>query len=215
MTYLELCNKVLRLMREDAVLTLVSPDDSVVELVKEFVNDAKELVEGAHDWNGLVYEWTPATAVGDPYVSLTGAGKNANIEYVYRDDGVALQEISRQKMASLRAGATSNNTPSYYQVSGRDNNGDVRVLLNPTPDSIATLTVSGSLKQAALVADTDELTIPDQPVAYYALAFALRERGEVGGQTAGEVFSQAKQYMGDAIAQDVALNSYDYDWYSN
>lgn len=213
--YLELCNKVLRLMREDTVATLQAPDDVVVELVKDFVNDAKAMVEGAHDWNALRYEWTTPMVVSDPYVSLTGAGKSANISYIYRDDGVALQELPRHKMAALRAQVSPNATPSYYSVNGLDGNGDLRVLLHPTPSAATNLIVSGYKKQDALAGDLDELEIPFMPVVYMALAFALRERGEVGGQTAAEVLGMAKGYLSDAIANDVALNQYDYDWYVN
>ena len=215
MTYLDICNKVLRLMREDTVATLQAPDDVVVELVKDFVNDAKRLVEEAHDWNALVHDWSLSTAVGDPYVSLTGAGKSVNIGYIYRDDGLKLQEIPKVKMASLRSQPSAPGTPHYFSVNGMDNSGDIKILLHPTPSTVSSLTVSGHQKQADLSADTDELHIPDQPVVYFALALALRERGEVGGQTAGEVFGMAKEYMSNAIANDVALNQYDYDWYTN
>ena len=215
MTYLEICNKVLRLMREDTVSSVQAPDDVVVELVKDFVNDAKRLVEETHDWNGQVYEWTTPTVVGSPFVSLTDSGKSANISYIYRDDGVALKELPRHKMSALRAQVSPNDTPSYYSINGVDNNGDVRVLLHPTPSAVSNLTVSGHLKQVDLSMDADELEIPDRPVVYYALAFALRERGEVGGQTAAEVFGMAKEFTSNAIANDVALNQYDYDWYVN
>ena len=215
MTYLDICNKVLRLMREDSVATLQAPDDVVVELVKDFVNDAKRLVEEAHDWNGLVAEWTPATTAGDPYVSLTGAGKSVNISSIYRGDGLKLQEIPKAKMLSLRARPSANQAPHYYAVNGMDGSGDVKVLLHPTPDTSSSLVVNGHQKQDSLSADADELQIPDQPVVYMALALALRERGEVGGQTAAEVFGMAKEYMSNAIANDVALNQYDYDWYVN
>lgn len=215
MTYLQICNKVLRLMREDDVATLQAPDDVVVELVKDFVNDAKRLVEEAHDWNGLVAEWPVSTTAGDPYVSLPGSGKSANISYIYRADGLKLQEIPTAKMAALRAQPSANGNPHYFAVSGMDANKNVRVLLHPTPATVMALTASGHQKQADLSADTDELEVPDQPVVYFALALALRERGEVGGQTAGEVFGMAREYMSNAIANDVALNQYDYDWYAN
>lgn len=212
MTYLQICNKVLRLMREDSVSTVQAPDDVVVELVKDFVNDAKRLVEDAHDWNALIYEWTPTTTPTDPYVVLADSNKAANIRYVFRDDGAHMFEVTRRQMASYRAGAPKEAKPVYYAVNGADSNGDIKVLLHPTPDSAYGLVVSGHRKQPDLSADTDSLWIPDQPVVYYALAFALRERGEVGGQTAAEVFALAKEYLSSAIANDVALNQYDYDW---
>jgi hypothetical protein len=41
---------------------------------------------------------------------------------------------------------------------------------------------------------------------------AARERGEVGGQTATELFSLAGVYLSDAIAHDAALNDLDNIW---
>ena len=58
----------------------------------------------------------------------------------------------------------------------------------------------------------DVCEIPSQPVLYYALAFASRERGEVGGQSANELFSLAKTYLADAIAWNVNNAPLEYLW---
>jgi len=215
MTYLDICNKVLRLMREDTVASVQVPDDVVVELVKDFVNDAKRLVEDAHSWNMLRDQWTVSTTAGNPLVSVTGAGKYVVFSDVYNTTGGRLQECTNRKMAYLKSESGADNVPYYYAVNGIDGNGDVRLRLHPTPDAVYTLSTEGFKKQADLSLDADELLVPAQPVVYYALALALRERGEVGGQTAAEVFGMAKQYLSDAIALDASLNQYEYDWYAN
>ena len=215
MTYLELCNKVLRLMREDTVTTVQAPDDVVVEMVKDYVNDGKRLVEEAHNWNMLRDYWTVTTEAGNSFVSITGAGKTPVLFDVYNVTGGPLQQATNRQIAYLKSQSGTENIPYYYAVSGIDGNGDVKLLLHPTPDTEYTLTTEGFRKQADLSQDDDVLLVSSQPVVYYALALALRERGEVGGQTAAEVFGMAKQYLSDAIAIDAALNQYEYDWYAN
>ena len=215
MTYLELCNKVLRLMREDTVTTVQAPDDVVVEMVKDYVNDGKRLVEEAHNWNMLRDYWTVTTEAGNSFVSITGAGRTPVLFDVYNVTGGPLQQATNRQIAYLKSQSGTENIPYYYAVSGIDGNGDVKLLLHPTPDTEYTLTTEGFRKQADLSQDDDVLLVSSQPVVYYALALALRERGEVGGQTAAEVFGMAKQYLSDAIALDASLNQYEYDWYAN
>ena len=56
------------------------------------------------------------------------------------------------------------------------------------------------------------MLVPGKPVVYTALAMAARERGEVGGQTAAELFALAGTYLSDAIAWDSSLNDLDNIW---
>lgn len=215
MTYLQIVNKVLRLMREDEIASVVSPDDVVAALVCDFVNDAKRTVEDAHDWNVLRESISVNTAASNSSVGVTGAGKYLRIEDVYDSAGIALKEITNKRMTRLKALAGPDDNPRYYCVNGVDGSGDVKLMLHPTPASVAPLTVTAFVAQADLAADADELDVPVQPVVYLALALAARERGEVGGQTAAEIFLMADRYLSDAIAKDVALTEYEYDWYSN
>ena len=55
--------------------------------------------------------------------------------------------------------------------------------------------------------------IPDVPVRDLAIALAVRERGEVNGQTAAEYFEIAKRTLSDAVAFDSARNDSEDDWY--
>ena len=70
----------------------------------------------------------------------------------------------------------------------------------------------GYQRQADLSADSDILYVPAQPVLYMALALAARERGEVGGQTAAELFGVAASYLSEAIALDASRNNLENIW---
>tara|TARA_R110000772_G_scaffold7665_3_gene25863 strand:- start:853 stop:1449 length:597 start_codon:yes stop_codon:yes gene_type:complete len=195
------------------VSTLAGADDVVVTLVKDFVNDAKHLVEDSHQWNALRNEWTISTVAGTDNYSLTGAGNYARIEYILMANG---QYVTEQRLQLLRQlsseDPTQQQTPTYYSVNGIDASGDLRLKVYPNPDAVYALNVYGFKRQADLVADNDVLLTPSKPVLYYALALAARERGEVGGQTAAEVFSLAQQYTSNAVALDATMNDLDNIW---
>lgn len=213
MTYLEIVNKVLRLMREDTIDSVATADDVVALLVTEFVNDAKRFVEDAHNWNQLREEWDIVTVPGTNTYSLTNSGKYAKIEYIWNDK----YEVRKRPLKTVKYRnelSPTSNQPNIWAVSGTDASGDVQVRVYPTPDDAYNLKVSGFQFQADLALDADELLVPDQPVVYRALALALRERGEVGGQTAVEIFGVAEQHLSDAIARDADMSNLDFDWYT-
>ena len=213
MTYLELVNEVLKRMREDTIDTVAGVDDVVAEMVTSLVNDAKRSVEDAHTWNALRYEWDIDTIADTSLYSLTSAGNYARIEYILSTYGQGLTEVPLQKIRMLKAQPnTVTQQPTYYAVNGLDASGDLRVEVFPKPDAVYPLNVYGFKRQADLVADDDVLLVPSKPVVYLALALAARERGEVGGQTAAEIFVMARGYLSDAIAWDASLNDLDNIW---
>ena len=63
-----------------------------------------------------------------------------------------------------------------------------------------------------LTEDDDDVAIPDTVVMYYALAYASRERGELGGQSSAELFALAASYLSGAISGDVDNSSLEYIW---
>ena len=115
-------------------------------------------------------------------------------------------------MRKRQAATPADNKPKYYAVNGTDASGDIQLQLFPQPDAVYNYTVYGFKRQAELSAAADVLLVPSKPVVYYALAMAARERGEVGGQTAAELFALANVYLSDAIAHDAALNDLDNIW---
>ena len=80
--------------------------------------------------------------------------------------------------------------------------GQLQVDLYPIPDAVYQLRFDMVIPQAALDADATFLKIPSNPVIQLAYALALRERGETGGQSAGEQFGVASIALGDAIQLD-------------
>ena len=212
MTYLEAVNQVLQRLREDTVTNVTGLDDPVAEMVTALVNDAKQLVEDAHTWNALRHEWSITTAADDNLYSLTNAGNYGKIESIIKDDGIELKQEQLSAIRKRQAAAPANNKPKYYAVNGVDGNYDIQIQLFPKPDNVYNYTVYGFKRQAELSDKDDVLLVPSKPVVYMALAMAARERGEVGGQTAAELFALANVYLSDAIAWDASLNDYDNVW---
>ena len=215
MTYLELVNGVLTRMREDTVGTLASTDDPVVQIVMDHVNDAKRLVEDAHTWNALRTEWTFTTQDGVALYPLTNAGNYAILEWIDGNDGSMLTNRQLRDIKRLKAQGDDGSACLYYAVNGQDANGDVQLEIYPTPSTQnVTYTVGGFARRGDLSADNDVVAVPSKPVLYFALANSLRERGEVGGQTASEIFAMASTYLSDAIALDANNSHLDNIWYS-
>lgn len=212
MTYLQIVNKVLRLLREDTTSSITGSSDILVNLVAELVNDAKRYVEDAHNWNQLREEWTIVTTPGTTEYSLTNAGKYAKIEYIM-EQNVLLHKRQLSEI-NYKLAQGSDGRPARWAVSGTDASNDVKIKLFPSPSSSYTLTAYGFKTQEDLALDSDELLIPAQPVVYQAYALAARERGEVGGQTAAEIFAVASQHLSDAIARDAEMSHLDYVWYT-
>ena len=216
MTYLEIVNKVLLLLREPAAATLAVGEDVVVDVVAQHVNDAKRSVENAHNWNALRYDWVVLPGPGSAKVELAGtAGVGVNIEEAYGPDGLRLTENSSSMLRAktLRAQSPGDFCTDFAINGISPTTRNVLVEFYPEPAQIESIKVFGWKKQPDLSLASDILLVPHQPVVYLALALAARERGEVGGQTASEIFGMASNYLSDAIAQDVALNQYDYDWH--
>lgn len=211
MTYLELVNAVLTRLREDTVTTVAGTDDVVVGLVKEFVNDAVEKVQQAHTWSALATEWD-FTASSENVV-LTNSSRSAIIDYIYDDNGVKLRQQNRQELRRRAGGNTTSGTPQYYIVDGKDASGNLKLRLWPAPSTPTNYTAYGYQLQARLANDTDKCLVPHTPVIYGAHAMAAQERGEVGGQTVGELLVVAERFLSDAIALDNTNTDMDNIWY--
>lgn len=218
MTYLSLVNDVLIRLREDTIDSVGGSSAALVEdpvayMVKQFVNDAKRLVEQAHTWNALRTEWTISAVQGTHTYALANSGDSAVIETVLSSAG---REVAEAPLSKVRKDALGGgqNTPRSYAANGVDASANLQVQLSPTPKEAGTFYVYGFKAQSDLQTDTDVCLVPSKPVIYVALAMAARERGEVGGQTSTDLFAVAQGYLSDAIAIDAATNSHDDIWYS-
>lgn len=202
MTYLELVNAVLRKLREDEVTTVAESPYST--MIGDIVNDAKQLVEDSWDWTSLRDSHTITTVSGTFVYSLTDFTPRSKVLYANNEtENMSVRQQSLQKLRDMRLGAEDQRgNVQFFSVSGTDSNGDLQVLVWPTPDSTETLTVYGVKRPPALVADADTLSVPSQPVIQWAYSYALRERGETGGDSGAEQAIFAKNDLSTAIALD-------------
>ena len=212
MTFLQLVNAVMRRLREEQATTINESDYSV--LIGDFVNDAKRMVEDAWDWKSLRSDFNVTTVAGTSTYTLSGSGNRLEILHVYdTTNNVELRRLSLADVNKYKVQTDdTNGTVMGYTVSHVDSNGDVVIKLHSTPDSVISLQVKAVLRPSELENDSDTLLVPSAPVVQYAYAFALRERGETGGQGATEQSAFARQELTNAIALDAALSPDELIW---
>jgi len=208
MTYLELVNNVLTRLREPEIPSVLKSEDAVVNIVKNLVNDAKRHVEMAHSWNATRNLWMFTTELGRTSYILEDTAGGCRISKVM----VNGNHIHQWDLKTLIHDGQKVGLAYRYAFDGTDNEGNISIRLSPVPEAGTNVEVLGHRILADLKEDADVLRLPAQPVLYYALALAARERGEVGGQTATELFGMSQQYISDAIALDSNLSPTEMTW---
>ena len=215
MTYLDLVNEVLARMRLDPLTTTAGVDDEAAKVIIKNVNDAKRKVEQAWRWTALREEWEIPLVAGTSRYALTDTYDQAIIDDVSLSDGFPLNTTNLKYLnRKKRMSPNVNSRPLDWAVVGMTASREIELEVWPTPTSNQTMYVSGWSNQPPLSGDSDLLKVPALPVIYEALAMSARERGEVGGQTALEIFGMAKRYLEDAVALDASLSPMDTDWVS-
>lgn len=212
MTYLQLVNAVLRKLREDEVATTSDSDYS--KLIGDFVNDAKRLVEDTWDWTGLRHTYSITSTAGNPLYSLTDFGTRSKILYVHNETrNVAVLQDSLQNIRLLNLSSNSSSGPVLsYAIDGLDSNGDAQIRFYRTPDSVESFSVYTVRRTGDLSADSSTVVVPTSPIIQWAYAYALRERGETGGQSASEQAVFAQQELSNAVAFDAGLSPDETIW---
>ena len=212
MTYLEIVNAVMRRLREDEVTTVDESDYS--KLIGDFVNDAKRLVEDSWSWTALRATQTITTIVGTATYSLTDFGVRGKVNSVHNEtDNIVVREESLQRIREQNLGTNNaNGTINYWAVDGVDGSGDIKLRLYQTPNSVKTLTVYGTKRPSDLSSDSDELLVPSSPVIQWAYAYALRERGETGGESGSEQAIFAQNDLATAISLDSQYHPEEMIW---
>ena len=208
MTYLEIVNAVLRKLREDEVTVVQENDYS--KLIGDFVNDALNSVEAAWDWSSLREVIDLTTYNNQKTYSLTNFGIRGELMSLYNVS--EKQEITQRTKAYIKDKhyKDPDNTtgkPRYFAFDGTDANNDTQVMFYPTPNETYQLEANVVLRDQRLVNDADTTKLPTQPIIQLAFAYALRERGETGGQGAMEQVVIAQTDLANAIALDAGNNS--------
>lgn len=206
MTYLQLINAVLRKLREDEVTTANETDYS--KLVGDFVNDAVNHVEASWDWSSLRTVISFDTVANDDTYSLTGFGMRGEVMSVYNDtNNSELRQRTKAFIIDRQNTSTGTGNPRYWALNGTDTNNDANIVLYPKPDGVYNIDVNVVLRNTSLSVDADSTKLPTLPIIQYAFAYALRERGETGGQSASEQLVIARNDLANAIALDAGNNA--------
>lgn len=202
----------MRRLREDEVATIDESDYS--KLIGDFVNDAKRLVEDAWNWTALRATHTITTVSGTPTYSLTGFGTRGRVDQVHDEThNRVIRQESLARLRELNLGTeNANGTVTYYTIDGLDSSNDIVLRLYQVPSSTSTITVYGVKRPADLANDSDTLLIPSSPVINWAYAYALRERGETGGESGAEQAIFAQNDLATAIALDSQYHPEEMIW---
>lgn len=200
MNYLNLVNAVLKRLREDEVTSVT--DNNYAKLIGSYVNDAKQEVENAYSWNALTSTIVATTQPNIINYVLTGSGHRFEVLDVWNNYDKSFMDNT--PISSMTQWLLTDNpqkgSPAYYAFNGQSSNGDVQVDLYPIPDAAYNIYFNVVAPQADLVANTDELLVPSQPVIMGAYARALAERGEDAGIGSGDAYNMYLKVLADTIA---------------
>jgi len=199
-TYLQLVNEVLVRLREREV-TSVS-DTPYSKLVSKYVNDAKRQVEDSYNWNALSTTLTADTVPNLFNYVLTGSGQRFRVLDIIDDSSNNILELvtTSQMNKYFLLDTAQTGQPKFYNFNGTNSAGDTQVDIYPIPDTVYNLRFNIIKPQTELVANSDVLLVPHEPVIFGAVARALAERGEDGGITSNESYALFLTSLGDAIA---------------
>lgn len=198
--------------------SIVDGDEYAI-MIAGFVRDALQFVERAHDWTALqsAVEYTMTADDGlIPLASLGGDYVDFRPKYVYYLDGSRnrlLGQMSRPYWLTVKNDGQAGDPRMYYvsnsgvQTYPRAVTGDVI-----TVDGIAYTANWEDTNPTNAVLSNLEVKVPVQPVIHYALAYASRERGDMGAQSFQEWYALAERYLSDAIAHDASMNPMDFIW---
>jgi hypothetical protein len=212
-TYLELVNDVLVRMREPEV-TSVS-ENVLSKLIGKLVNDSKRQVEDAYNWNSLT---ATVTAVTDPNVfnyGLTGVGTRFKVIDVFNSTAKLKMKPATTEQLNFEF-LTSTVLPTgnveWYNFNGITTAGDTQVDVYPVPTTAQTIFFNLYVPQDKLVANTDVLYAPEEPVVLGAFARALVERGEDGGLNSSEAYAMYRASLADHIALESSRYIEEHGW---
>ena len=217
MTYLDIVNKVLRRLRESETTSVQGTGNinAYTRLIGDYVNEAKAQIETAYDWSALRDTLTLTTAANTFNYVLVGAENSFKTLDVFNDTSKFEMRYQTSNWFNryFLPDNPAKGSPTYYNYNGVDANGDSQVDLYPIPDGVYTVRFNVTKRNPDLSADTDKVVIPVRPIILLAVAMAIEERGEDGGQQSINAYQMAQSAMSDEIAMDAARHPEDSIWY--
>ena len=220
MTFRELINEVLIRLREDTIATDWSGninDSTTVtdyqKVIGSLINDSKRNIESYHDWLVLRETKDIATISGTRNYNLSSGQEIKIIDVINQSTGANLPQVSRQYINSTLYPSENSGEPLYYAFNGADSSNNLKVDLEPKPNSVQTISFDIVKFQDELKTATTVLKIPEKPVILGAWARAISERGEDGGTQTSIVAAEVSESLNQAIMLDSGNTQYESDWF--
>tara|TARA_R110000823_G_scaffold38615_2_gene103869 strand:+ start:208 stop:855 length:648 start_codon:yes stop_codon:yes gene_type:complete len=213
MTYLEIVNSVLRRLREREVASV--SESSYSKLIGDFVNDARNEVETAWNWSALRTTLTLTTTADIFNYELNGSQNNFTLIDVINDTNNQFMNYRSSTWfdnAYLNQGSVTG-CPVYYNFNGVSTDGDTQVDIYPIPDAVYTIRFNAILRNQDMTGNGTTLYVPSRPVILLALAKAIEERGEDGGNASMNAYAAGRSSLADEIALDAARRPDETIWY--
>jgi len=221
-TFRELINEVLIRLREDTIATDWSGninDSTTVtdyqKVIGSLINDSKRNIESYHDWLVLRETVDVTTVSGTRNYNLSSGQEIKIIDVINQTQGTHLVQVSRQYINSTTYPSSNSGDPLYYAFNGADSSNNLKVDLEPIPNSVQTLSFDIVKPQAELATATTVLKIPEKPVMLGSWMRAIAERGEDGGTQTGIVAAEVAESLNQAVILDSGNVQYESDWYIN
>jgi hypothetical protein len=213
MTYLEVVNKVLLRLREKEVQSVSSTPYSL--LIGDLVNDVKDEIESAWNWNALRTTFRVNTTANIINYALLEAVHGSRLLNAWNDTAkIELKQMSTHDAEEKFLTSRTPGTPDSFNFNGADRYGNLLVDVWPIPDGVHALTFNMIVPQGTLTSDTEDIKIPIRPLIEGSVARAIRERGEDGGLEPTYAEMRYERSLADALAHDAALHPDEVDWYA-
>jgi hypothetical protein len=222
MTFRELINEVLIRLREDTIATDWSGninDSTTVtdyqKVIGSLINDSKRNIESYHDWLVLRETVDVTTVSGTRNYNLSSGQEIKIIDVINQTQGTHLVQVSRQYINSTKYPSSNSGEPSYYAFNGADSSNNLKVDLEPIPNTAQTISFDIVKYQDELTLAATVLKIPNKPVMLGSWMRAIAERGEDGGTQTGIVAAEVAESLNQAVILDSGNVQYESDWYIN
>jgi hypothetical protein len=219
-TFRELINQVLIRLREDTISTdwTGALNDSATvtdyqKVIGALVNDTKRNVEAYHDWLSLRETVDITTVSGTRNYNLSSGQEIKILDVINQTQGTHLNQVRLQYMNSLRYPSENSGDPVYYAFNGADSSNNLKVDLEPKPESAQTISFEIVKYQDTLTLATTVMKVPTQPVILGAWMRAIAERGEDGGTQTSIVGAEFSESINQAIMLDSGNTQFESDWF--
>ncbi|MEO1943258.1 MAG: hypothetical protein ABGY11_03065 [Candidatus Thioglobus sp.] len=220
MTFRELINEVLIRLREDTIATDWSGninDSTTVtdyqKVIGSLINDSKRNIEMYHDWLVLRETVDIATVSGTRNYNLSSGQEIKIIDVINQSTGANLVQVSRQYINSTLYPSENSGEPLYYAFNGADSSNNLKVDLEPKPNSVQTISFDMVKYQDELKTASTVVKIPEKLVIIGTWMRAVAERGEDGGTQSTVIAMEYKEILNQSIMIDSGNTQFESEWY--